>query len=146
MQSKPRAPSSKRVLEVATQASVAAGKVLLRHFRKRLQVREKKNAGLVSDADLAAERAAMKILRKGFPEFGFLTEESGKWESSSPGRWIIDPLDGTTNFVHGIPVFCVSIAAEWAGQTIVGVVHQPLLKETFTAVLGHGAYLNGKRR
>src|SRR5690348_11018436 len=107
----------------AIEASQASGKVLMRHFRKKLNVREKKGAGLVTNADFEAESVAMKILKRAEPSFGFLTEESVPTPTlhGDQGRWIIDPLDGTTNFVHGFPMFCVSIAAQWKGKLVAGV-------------------------
>ena len=132
--------------KTAIDASHAAGAVLLRHFRTKLDVREKKDAGLVSNADYAAENAILRILKRGFPDFGFLTEEAGKCgRAGAQGRWIIDPLDGTTNFVHGFPMFCVSIAAEWEGQVIAGVIYHPILDETYVAIRGKGASVNKKK-
>jgi len=131
------------------EASHAAGKVLLKYFGKRFEVREKAQAGLVTNADLEAEAAVIKILRKARPDFGFLAEESGNTETRAnanpDGRWIIDPLDGTTNFVHGFPMFCVSIAAEWQGRIVAGVIHHPVLNETYWAVRGKGAWIGKKR-
>jgi myo-inositol-1(or 4)-monophosphatase len=128
-------------------AALAAGKVLTTHFRKKLNVSEKKGAGLVTNADVGAEKAALRVLMKAFPDFGILAEESApvaKGEKKR-GRWILDPLDGTTNFVHGFPMFCVSIAAEWDGEVVVGVIYHPILKDIYVAVKGKGAFLNGKR-
>jgi myo-inositol-1(or 4)-monophosphatase len=117
----------------------------MKYYLKSFQVREKPKAGLVTNADLEAEAAAVKILKKGCPGFSFLTEENPPATGNVPGRWIIDPLDGTTNFVHGFPMFCVSIAAEWEGKLAVGVIHVPVLKETYIAVAGKGATLNGRK-
>ncbi|MBC7690758.1 MAG: inositol monophosphatase [Methylotenera sp.] len=127
------------------EAAHAAGKVLLAHFNRKLEIREKKGAGLVTQADLAAEKAIVTRLKKARGDFGFLTEEAPEKHGKGKGRWIIDPLDGTTNFVHGFPMFCVSIAAEWEGQIVAGVIYHPILKDTYTAVLGQGAFLNRKR-
>jgi myo-inositol-1(or 4)-monophosphatase len=127
------------------QAAAAAGKVLLRYFEKTFEVREKQQAGLVTNADLEAEAAVIRILKKARPDFGFLAEESGQLQSARPGaiegRWIIDPLDGTTNFVHGFPMFCVSIAAEWQGKVVAGLVHHPVLNESTWAASKRGAWL-----
>jgi len=137
--------------KTAIEAAHSAGAVLTRYFHKKLHAREKKDAGIVTEADLAAEAAALKILnsRKGvkskLPDFSYLTEESGKGgQERSEGRWIIDPLDGTTNFFHGFPMFCVSIAAEWKGKVRAGVVYHPILDETYLAILGQGASMNRK--
>jgi myo-inositol-1(or 4)-monophosphatase len=128
------------------EAADAASAVLVRYFRKKnLKVSEKKGAGLVTQADCEAQDRAVAVLRKAYPEFGFLTEESPPEEGRSPGRWVIDPLDGTSNFVHGFPMFCVSLAFEWQGQVVAGVIDQPILKERYVAVAGQGAFCNGKR-
>lgn len=137
-------------------AAKAAGKVLLKYFGKTFEVREKLQAGLVTNADLEAEAAVIKILKKARPDFAFLAEESGQTaaskrkkgensDSPSEGRWIIDPLDGTTNFVHGFPMFCVSIAAEWHGQIVAGVIHHPVLNEITWAVRGKGCWVGKKQ-
>lgn len=140
-----RAPSKKKLVEAAVRAAHASGKILASHFGKPLKVSEKDGAGLVTQIDIASEKASMKILRQAFPHFGFLTEESGVHSAQSPGRWIIDPLDGTTNYIHRFPMFCVSIAAEWEGELVVGVIYHPILKDTYIAVRGQGATINGKR-
>jgi len=150
MSKRPQLASSQdfqRIHLAANDAAIAAGKVLLKYFGKTFEVREKKLAGLVTNADLEAEAAALKILKKARPDFGFLAEESGASDETRPaeGRWILDPLDGTTNFVHGFPMFCVSIAAEWRGQLVAGVIHHPVLNETTWAVRGKGAFVGKKR-
>ncbi len=147
MTSKSLAPSLTSLRNTAIEAAHAAGAELAKRFQKKLKISEKKNAGLVTDADIAAETAALKVLKRKFSHFGFLTEESSPDPelSRAEGRWICDPLDGTTNFVHGFPMFCVSIAAEWQGEVVVGVIYHPILKETYVAVRGKGAFMNGKR-
>lgn len=127
------------------EAAHASGRVLMRYFGRKLEVREKEGAGLVTEADLKSERAAMRLLKAARPDFGMLTEESSpESRGGTQGRWIIDPLDGTTNFVHRFPMFCVSIAAEWEGRVVAGVIHHPVLGDTYVATLGGGARLNGK--
>lgn len=143
--SKPRVPSFIELREVATEAAQAAGKALLRRFRTKLRVSQKADAGLVTNADFEAERAAMKVLKRAYPDFGILTEETAGQAARSPGRWILDPLDGTTNFAHGHSVFCVSIAAEWKGQVVAGVILHPVSGDLYTAVRGKGAFVNGRR-
>lgn len=139
-------PTPAALLAAASKAADASARVLMHHFRKSLQVREKGSAGLVTQVDVNSEKEAMKVLRRATPEFGFLTEESGVHEGrSSRGRWILDPLDGTTNYIHGFPMFCVSIAAEWDGEIVAGVIYHPVLKDRYTAVRGKGAHLNGKK-
>lgn len=142
-------PKLNQVRDAAVLAARASGKVLLHYFEGKLKVSEKLGAGLVTNADFEAQDQAVRILQKHFPDFGFLTEETlpKKYLRKNPGsgRWIIDPLDGTTNFVHGFPMFCVSIAAEWENQIIVGVIYHPVLDEIYVAVRGKGATLNGRR-
>ncbi len=137
-------PPLPQILKSAVQAALASGKILRKYFLHPLKVQKKPGAGLVTNADFAAQDEAVKILKKAYPRFGFLTEEAPPEKASCPGRWIIDPLDGTTNFVHGFPMFCVSIAAEWAGTVIAGAIYQPILDELYTATQGQGAFLNGK--
>jgi myo-inositol-1(or 4)-monophosphatase len=139
------APDPSRLAAGMKKAAQAAGKILLRYFGRDLIVSEKAGAGLVTNADLESEAAAIRILTRLRPDFGLLTEESAPRSSPGQGRWIIDPLDGTTNYVHGFPMFCVSIAAEWGGRIIAGVIHHPVLRETYVAVRGRGAFLNGRR-
>jgi myo-inositol-1(or 4)-monophosphatase len=129
----------------ALEAAYAAGAVLTKHYGRKLKIREKKGAGLVTNADVEAERAAMRVLRRDrrLSDFKILTEESApdSIASQGPARWIMDPLDGTTNFVHRFPMFCVSIAAEWHGRVVVGVIYHPILQETYVAARGQGAFL-----
>ncbi|MDR3608424.1 MAG: inositol monophosphatase family protein [Oligoflexia bacterium] len=138
-------PATADLKKTAVDAALAAGKVLIKHFGRPLDIREKKNAGLVTNADVEAEQAALKILRKRYPDFGILTEESPEEFSKDPGRWIMDPLDGTTNFVHRFPMFCVSIAAQWANEVVVGVIYHPILNDLYIGVRGKGATVNGKK-
>jgi myo-inositol-1(or 4)-monophosphatase len=138
-------PNLNSIRDLILEAADAAGKVLRKHFRGKLKVAEKPGAGLVTNADLEAQEKIVKILRAGLPKFGFLTEEAKPEAAQCPGRWIIDPLDGTTNFIHGFPMFCVSIAAEWDHQMIAGTIYHPILDESYLAVRGKGASLNGKK-
>lgn len=138
-------PSLESLKTNAIKAALAAGKVLLQHQGPRLKIREKNGAGLVTNADLEAEKVALRILTRAQPDFGILAEESPPTQTQSQGRWILDPLDGTTNYVHGFPMYCVSVAAEWDSKVVVGVVYHPILKELYVAVRGKGAYVNGKR-
>lgn len=148
------APNAKRLLAGMVRAGRASGAILRKYHGRisRLKVSEKVGAGLVTNADIESEKACVRALRALRPDFDFLTEEgttvkdtSSAADSHARGRWIIDPLDGTTNFVHGFPMFCVSIAAEWDGEIIAAVIEHPILRETYTATLGGGAFLNGKR-
>ncbi len=142
------APRKPDLLSPAIRAALAAGKVLMKYHERVPEVRSKGSAGLVTQADLEAEAAAMKVLRRARPDFGFLAEETAtdSSQSSAEGRWIIDPLDGTTNFVHGFPMFCVSIGVQWQGELAAGVIYHPVLKDLYTATRGGGAWLNKRRR
>lgn len=133
--------------KVAQNAALEGGKILRNYFgkTKRLNITEKTNAGIVTEADLRAEEKIIKILSKYSQQFGFLAEETGEAKIERSGRWVIDPLDGTSNFAHGFPIFCVSIAAEWEGEVQVGVIYHPLFDELYCAVKGRGATLNGRK-
>ncbi len=130
--------------QVALRAARAAGRIHLRWLNK-TQVTRKSNAlDLVTEADKEAESAIIASIRGAFPDHAILAEESGASAQKSAHRWIIDPLDGTTNFAHGFPAFCVSIAYEHRGRVQYGVVFDALHKDLFTARRGKGAQLNGK--
>ncbi len=128
---------------VATRAARAAGRVHLARLLK-INVAYKASAiDLVTEADQEAEAAAIAIIRRAFPDHAVLAEETGASTEASEHRWIIDPLDGTTNFAHGYPYFSVSIGYERRGRMEFGVVYDALNKECFTARRGKGARLNG---
>ncbi|MEZ6056702.1 MAG: inositol monophosphatase family protein [Planctomycetaceae bacterium] len=132
-------------LEVARQAARAAGEVLLRAMQAGpIVVREKQASDLVSDADLESERVIAAIIRETFPHHSILGEETLKDDVSAEHLWVIDPLDGTTNFAHGIPHFAVSIAYYLRGEPKVGVVWNPARNDHFEAVAGRGAHHNGR--
>jgi myo-inositol-1(or 4)-monophosphatase len=133
-------------LAVATQAAQAAGN-LLASFRGRpvAYATKRHAADLVTNVDRASERLIHAIIRKRFPEHGFYGEERTRTHRSSPWQWLVDPLDGTTNFVHGVPVFAVSIGLVHEGRPVLGVIYDPSYRELFTAVRGRGARLNGRR-
>lgn len=137
-----------RFRSAARSAARAAGRVLLRHFSKPIRVDFKGDLNLVTEADREAEALIIKKLKNAFPRHGFLAEEGGgRTVSGAPVpryKWIIDPLDGTTNFAHHFPFFCVSIALEKDGEVILGLVLDPIRKELFFAEKGRGADLNGR--
>lgn len=125
--------------------ALEAGEVQLRYFRKdNLRTSTKHNeADIVTEADRASEAAILNSISQSYPGHAILSEESGLTGSADPEyRWVIDPLDGTTNFRSGLPYFSVSIAVEHQGKTVVGVVYAPYLGEMFCAVRGQGATLN----
>jgi histidinol-phosphatase len=128
----------------AVEAARAAGAIALGYYRGGFEVTIKPDQTPVTQADREAERAVKAILTRAFPDHGFLGEEFGA-EGSRDARWIIDPIDGTKNFVRGIPVWAVLIALEEAGEITTGVVFNPVTDELFTARRGQGAFLNSKR-
>src|SRR5258708_573810 len=130
--------------QVALRAARAAGRIHLKRL-SRITINRKSNSiDLVTEADRESEAAIIDVIHRAFPTHAILAEESGASGHQSDHRWIIDPLDGTTNFAHGYPQFCVSIAYERRGRVLFGVVFDALKKECFIAHRGHGARLNGK--
>ena len=133
-------------LEICETAVRRAGRLLVEK-QGRVSVREKGPADLVTEADLASQQLIRRTLFEAFPEHVFLGEEDDPGASQAPGqgefRWIADPLDGTTNYVHGVPLYCVSLALERAGELLVGAVFNPVGDECYTAAAGQGAFLNG---
>lgn len=129
-------------LDTAIEAARNAGALLKAALGSALDVEFKGEVDIVTDLDRAAEERIVSIITSSFPGHGILTEESKETLSESEYRWIIDPLDGTTNFAHGFPVFCVSIALEKDGEVCLGVVYDPTRDELFRAEASGGAYLN----
>ncbi|ABM45241.1 inositol-1-monophosphatase [Bartonella bacilliformis str. Heidi Mejia] len=136
------------IMNVMVQAALRAGRSLVRDYGEiqNLQVSLKGPADYVSQADRKAEQIVFAELNKARPSFGFLMEETGNIVGEDPQhRFIVDPLDGTTNFLHGIPFFAVSIALERQGQIVAGVIYNPILDELFTVERGQGAFFNDRR-
>lgn len=132
-------------LSTAMDAARKAGEVL-EHWASRFSVKEKSRANLVTEADVAAQEVIHQAIGARFPEHAFLGEEGLNCPNpNSPYRWIIDPLDGTSNYVHRFPYYAVSIALEMSGEMLVGVIFDPNRDEMFTAIRGQGARLNGTR-
>jgi myo-inositol-1(or 4)-monophosphatase len=129
-------------LETAISAAREAGRVLREGFGWQHSVRYKGQVDLVTEVDEQAERVIREILLGAFPTHGMLAEEGGWLSGQEDARWIVDPLDGTTNYAHGLPIFCVSIALERAGEMVLGIVHDPMREETYVAQRGGGATLN----
>lgn len=136
------------IINVMVQAAMKAGRSLARDFGEvqNLQVSLKGPGDYVSQADRKAEDIIHAELSRARPGYSFLMEESGTVEGDDPQhRWIVDPLDGTTNFLHGIPIFSISIALERQGQIVAGVIYNPAMDELYTAERGGGAFLNDRR-
>lgn len=132
-------------LDAAVEAALAAGAFQRYRFASQLAIDMKGDKNLVTEVDRESERMIVSCLQARFPEHNIVAEEGEYAQGPSPFRWIIDPLDGTTNYAHGFPWFCVSVGLEEAGELLAGVVYNPLQEELFTATKGGGAYLNGHR-
>lgn len=134
-----------RFLATAVAACRAAGRIQRAAFGARHAAEHKGEIDLVTRIDRRSEAAVLRVIRRAFPAHGVLAEEGGASAGDGEHLWVIDPLDGTTNYSRGFPFFCVSVALARAGSVIAGAVYQPLLGELFTAVRGRGAFLNGER-
>jgi myo-inositol-1(or 4)-monophosphatase len=132
--------------KTAIKAAKEAGKIILQYYSKNINAKSKGNTyDLVTEADLAAENKIISIIKNRFPNHSLLTEESGEEIHKSDYLWVIDPLDGTNNFYHKFPMFCVSIALYKKGKPLIGVVFDPLKNELFYAEKSKGAFLNNKK-
>ncbi len=134
-----------KILSIAKIAATQAGNYLKENFSTKPKVEFKGEIDLVTERDRKSQEIIQKIISKNFPEHSILGEEDLKLIKKTPLLWIVDPLDGTTNYSHSLPVFCVSIAFMVEEDTRVGVIYNPMLDELFWAVKGKGAFLNGKR-
>jgi len=134
------------LLNIAVRAARRAGEVIVRSLVRldSLEVTSKGRNDYVSEIDRSAEREIIEIIHKHYPEHAILAEESGS-SGDNDAVWIIDPLDGTTNFLHGFPVFAVSIAVQLRGKLEIGVIYDPMRQEVFTAARGEGAHLENHR-
>lgn len=133
------------LLEVAVRAAKEAGKIQREWLSKEKRVEFKGEINLVTDVDRRCESKIVEIIRENFPDHNVLTEETSMPELPCPYRWIVDPVDGTTNYAHGYPHFCTSVALELHGEIVLGVVYDPIREELFTALREGGAFLNGER-
>lgn len=135
------------LLNIAVSAARKAGDIIVRHLDRvdRLTVQAKEHNDFVSQVDRLAEDEIIYTIRKAHPDHAILAEESGAHSGNDEFQWIIDPLDGTTNFLHGLPYFAISIAAERDGEIIAGLVYEPVRDEMYWAEKGAGAYVNDRR-
>jgi myo-inositol-1(or 4)-monophosphatase len=133
------------ILSPAAQIAREAGALLMEYFRQHVAIEYKGEADLVTIADRKSEALIRQRLREHWPSHDILGEEGGLQDTGSDYRWYVDPLDGTTNFAHGFPVFCVSMGLDYKGKRILGVIYDPTRDELFAAEQGSGAYLNGER-
>ena len=122
-----------------------AGKILMRHYGRVKMAREKFKDNWVTNADLESERMIITAIQKKYPSHSILSEEKGKLDKKSDYKWIIDPLDGTHNYLQGLPIFGVSIGLEYRKEVILGVIYLPVYGWLFTVEKGKGAFLNGRR-
>lgn len=135
-----------QLLEVARGAALAGARPLKERFGRLQRVKEKGEAGnLVTEADLAAEAAVLEVIAEATPTFGVLAEESGRLQGEGPFEWCVDPLDGTTNYAHGFPIFCTSVGLLFQGRPLLGALVVPLLDQLFWAAPGFGAWCNDSR-
>lgn len=135
------------MLNFAIETARAAGQLLLEKFGRKINISKKGDINLVTEADLASEKLIIERVRSYYPKHAILAEESGdavRLDGANKWKWIIDPLDGTTNFAHGYPCFCVTLALENDGEIVVGVTFDPTRGELFAAERGKGATLNNK--
>lgn len=134
-------------LRTAIQAAQAAGRLHRRHYGRvrNIRFKSKNELNLVTEVDRLSEKAILSLLRKKFPSHGLWGEESGAQRKGSTLTWVVDPLDGTTNYAHSYPFFCCSIALIDGRKPLVGVIYDAMRNECFTAMAGRGAFLNGRR-
>ncbi|MBA4391012.1 MAG: inositol monophosphatase [Syntrophus sp. (in: bacteria)] len=133
------------ILKFAIQCARESGKIQRKFYEKHFSIRHKGDINLVTDVDIACQERIIKLIRKHYPDDDIISEEQLNCFDGTQNRWIIDPLDGTTNYAHGYPFFCTSIAYEVRGKIVLGVVYNPIFKELFTGQKGAGAYLNNKK-
>jgi myo-inositol-1(or 4)-monophosphatase len=139
------APKAGEAREVALEAVLAAGEIVRAGFGKVQRLRFKGEVDLVTEVDERAERTIVEIIRRRFPQHTILAEEGSAGGQDARFRWIVDPLDGTTNYAHALPLFCTSIAYEEDGAIVLGAIYDPIRDELFLAQRGRGATLNGRR-
>ncbi len=137
-------PADPRFLAAAVEAVIRAGEMQMARLGSGIRVEKKGDIDLVTDVDLDVERMFRALVAERFPDHAVLAEEMGETGSGARHRWVFDPLDGTTNYAHGLPIFCASLALEIDGQAEVGAVYDPNRRELFTAERGIGAWLNGR--
>lgn len=131
--------------ELAIEAAREAGRVLRENFGKVIRVKNKADGSVVTDIDLKAEERIVRLIKESYPEDNILSEETRYRKFVSDFRWIIDPLDGTHNYIRNIDVFGISIALEFRAEVIVGVIYMPRTEELYVGQKGKGAYCNGKK-
>ena len=139
----PLSRTGRSAMDVALQAARAAGGLLMDRWLTHMEVSYKGRADIVTDVDLAAEKAILDLLRDEYPDFGILAEESEPIRTNSAYTWVVDPLDGTRNYASGVPHFCTVVGLARGDEVVVGVTYDPARQEMYSAEAGKGAYLNG---
>lgn len=135
----------KDFLEIAKKAALASGEIQMEYYHQAKKVEYKGEINLVTQVDKLCEKEIVSLIQGAFPAHDILAEEGSGSRKDSPYKWIIDPLDGTTNYAHGYPLFCTSIGLEFKGEIVLGVVYEPNLKELFITEKGQGAVCNDKK-
>ncbi len=137
---------TEKLKEVLLQATKEAGAIIQQYFQGSFQVDNKEGINnLVTEVDNHSEKRIIEIIREHFPDHSIISEEAGELIQDSPYQWIIDPIDGTVNFAHGIPICCVSIGLKFGNDLLLGTVYNPMMNELFFAEKGKGAYLNDRK-
>ena len=132
-------------LEFAVQLAFESGKIQKKYFQKTLSIMHKGEIDLVTNVDFECQSRILELVEKAFPDDEVISEEKTNTYEAGKNRWIVDPLDGTTNYAHGYPFFCTSIAYEVDGEIIIGVVYNPIMDELFFARKGEGSFFNGEK-
>ncbi len=135
----------KEFTEFAKETALGAGRLLLKKSKERNKIIYKGRVNLVTEADLASEKGIIRAIDKKYPDHSILAEEEAAREKNPDYRWVIDPLDGTTNYAHAFPFYCVSIAFEYKGDIVAGAIYDPDRAEMFSAFSGGGAFLNDEK-
>ena len=130
-------------MEFAVNCAYESGRIQRDYYAKEIEIRHKGEINLVTEVDIACQARIVELIQKQFPDDEIIAEEKFNYYGGTKNRWIVDPIDGTTNYAHGYPFFCTSIAYEEAGEVTLGVVYNPIFRELFFARKGGGAYLNG---
>jgi myo-inositol-1(or 4)-monophosphatase len=132
-------------LQFAIQLGFEAGRIQKKYFQKTLSIMHKGDINLVTNVDIECESRILELLKENFPDDEVISEEKTNTYAAGKSRWIVDPLDGTTNYAHGYPFFCTSIGYEVKGEMVVGVIYNPIMDELFFARKGEGSFFNGEQ-
>lgn len=132
------------LLEFAVHCARQSGEIQRKYYEKQFNIRHKGDINLVTDVDIACQERIIELIAQQCPQDLIISEEQTNCFEGTRNRWIVDPLDGTTNYAHGYPFFCTSIAYEVKGKIVLGVVYNPIFEELFTALRGSGAHLNSR--